>query len=112
MSFLICLPELTIPILTNLSMCIRQLWDYLLRGRMNSKQNLKVPVLGLQIPALCHSPGKLCLLRKLSSHFINLRNLQSAMFLSQGEESQTAPHTAQQRKPTRQLIEHLGALAK
>lgn len=59
---------------------------------MNSKQNLKVPVLRLQIPALCHSPGKLCLLRKLSSHFINLRNLQSAMFISGGRISDSPPH--------------------
>lgn len=58
------------------------------------------------------SSGKLCLMRKLSSRFVNLRNLQSAMFSSQAERCQTAPHTAWWRKPTRQLIEHLGTLAK
>lgn len=72
----------------------------------------KVPVPELRIPAPRHSPGKLCLLRNLSSHFIHSRNLQSATFLSQGEGSQTAPRTVRRRKPTRQLIEHLGTLAK
>lgn len=34
------------------------------------------------------------------------------MFSSQAEKCQTAPHTVWWKKPTGQLIEHLGTLAK
>lgn len=79
-SLLIFLPELTGPILRHISVHIRHLQEYVPRAETNGKQKL-----GLRIPALCHSPRKSSLIGKLSSHFINLRNLQSALLLSQGE---------------------------
>lgn len=111
MTLLICHCELTSLTLMNLSFMHQVLVGVPAPRRDKWQTKSQSPRAGAVDPSSVSQPWEACLLRKFSSRMINLRNLQSAMLLTQRERPQTAPRTAQQRKP-RQLIEHLGTLAK